>query len=162
MKLITVFLFLVLFSNDLFAQTKAPACLDKKERMEFNDNRLLLYRDEMEKKFTARGFIKGTLISVIEDRQKHVHFEVDLDEDLQTTDDRLEVIYNTKFGPLPEFNAGDEIIACGDFVVDPYSPHGAVLHWLHSSPELKKHEHGYLMINGIIAGNEIPLKEMKK
>ncbi len=162
MKLISAFVFLVLFSSSVFAQTKAPACLDKKERMEFNDNRLLLYRDEMEMKFQARGFIKGTLIKVIEDRQNHVHFEVDLDEDLKTSDDRLEVIYNTKFGPLPEYNSGDEIIACGDFIVDSYSPNGAVLHWLHSSPDLKKHEHGYLMINGIIAGTEIPLKDRKK
>ncbi|KHD88211.1 MAG: hypothetical protein OM95_10215 [Bdellovibrio sp. ArHS] len=120
--------------------------------MDFNESRLLVYRDEMEKKFTARAFIQGLIVGVMEDRQKHVHFEVDLDENFATTDDRIEVIYNTKFGPLPDFSAGDVLVACGDFVVDPYSPFKAVVHWLHMSPNLKTHEHGYLSINGVVTG----------
>ncbi|WP_253721009.1 hypothetical protein [Bdellovibrio bacteriovorus] len=158
-SMLLILTFIAIFPLSVFA--KAPACLDKKDRMDFNESRLLAYRDEMEKKFTARAFIQGRIVEVMEDRQKHVHFEVDLDEDLSTNEDRIEVIYNTKFGPLPEFRAGDVLVACGDFVVDPYSPFKAVVHWLHMSPNLKSHEHGYLSINGIVTGLINPKPEKK-
>lgn len=149
MKLM-VFILSSLFSVAVFA--KVPACMDKKERLEYNENRLLLYRDEMEAKFLARAFVKGIIVGIMEDRQKHVHFEVDLDEDLSTQNDRIEVIYNTKFGELPDNRPGDELIACGDFIVDPYSPFKAVIHWLHISPKKNNHDHGFLAINGQVTG----------
>lgn len=129
-----------------------PPCKDKKRTLDFNQDMLLNYRDQMEPKFKTRGFIKGTLMKVLEDRQRHVHFEVDFDGSTATEDDRIEVIYNTSFGSLPDHRPGDEIIACGDFIVDPYSPLKAVLHWLHYSPKQNAHEDGYLVINGQVSG----------
>ncbi|UOF01738.1 hypothetical protein [Bdellovibrio reynosensis] len=151
-----IFLLITVFSFGAFA---APACMDRKDRLDYNESRLLLYRDEMEPKFTARAFIKGIIVGIIEDRQKHVHFEVDLDGDLATRDDRIEVIYNTKFGPVPENRPGDELIACGDFVADPYSPFKAVVHWLHMAPKKSNHDHGYMIINGQITGLVNPKAE---
>ncbi len=131
----------------------APTCFDGQDPLEFNENKLLNYRDFTEKGFTARAFLKGTLVSVLEERQKHIHFEVDMDEDLSTLDDRIEVIYNIKFGEVPPFQIGSEVIACGDFVNDPYSPTKAVVHWLHKAPAKSRHDHGYLMIDGVRTGH---------
>lgn len=151
--------FLLIISSPGFA--KLPACMDKKDRLEFNENKVLIWRDHLEKKETARAFVKGIIVRIMEDRQKHVHFEVDFDKDLSTKDDRIEVIYNTKFGPLPENRPGDEIIACGDFVADPYSPFKGVVHWLHMSPKKSAHDDGYLAINGVVTGLVNPKPEKK-
>jgi hypothetical protein len=160
MKTLYVALFL-LIASALPAFAKVPACMDKTTRMEFNESQVLVLRDLPEYKLTARAFVEGILVRVMEDRQRHIHFEVDLDADLVTTDDRVEVIYNTKFGPVPDHRPGDQIIACGDFVVDPYSPLRGVIHWLHMSPKLKTHDHGFLIINGTITGLINPKPETK-
>lgn len=124
--------------------------------MEFNENQVLTWREFMENKFTARAFVKGTLVTLLEDRQKHIHLEVDLDQDLNTNDDRIEIIYNTKYGQLPDFQPGDEVVACGDFVIDKYSPHRAVIHWLHLNPKKGgPHEDGFIAIRGQVAGLEL-------
>lgn len=160
MKLLKSALFFALFLSS-FAQAKVPACLDNKVRMDFNEGQVLAWKDVTEKKFSARAFVRGILVSVMEDRQKHIHFEVDLDKDLATQDDRIEVIYNLKFGPLPSFQEGDAMVICGDYVTDPYSAHKAVIHWLHAAPKKSNHDHGYLMINDTVAGLEVPEKENK-
>lgn len=148
-----IFLILVLSSAFSWAAGKIPACMDKTERMSFNESRVLMWRELTEQKFTGRAFVRGVIVGIIEDRQNHVHFEVDLDGDFSTKEDRVEVIYNTKFGPLPESRSGDTVIACGDFIKDRWSPMGAVIHWLHSNPKKSApHEHGFLIINGVIAG----------
>lgn len=136
----------------------APACLDNKKPMTYNHEKLLNLRESMPKKFTARAYVRGKIVRVMEDRQNHIHFEVDFDGDFQTSDDRLEVIYNRKFGPVPDFRSGESLIACGDFVIDPYSPTKAVVHWLHINPHQKGHDHGFLIINGILTGQEASLK----
>ncbi|AHZ84862.1 hypothetical protein Bb109J_c2168 [Bdellovibrio bacteriovorus] len=145
--------FLIMISCSAFAGDRIPQCFDRKDRMEFNESQVLTWREFMENKFTARAFVDGTLVRLMEDRQGHVHFEVDLDENLNTDDDRVEVIYNVKYGKLPEYQPGDRIIACGDFVVDKYSPHKAVIHWLHINPKKGgPHEDGFIAINGQVAG----------
>lgn len=157
---IKVFLLVPLFFT-VHAFAELPICMDKKDHMEFNENQLLSWREFMDNKFTARGFIKGSVVGLIEDRQKHVHLEVDLDENFNTDDDRIEVIYNTKYGKLSPTKMGDEVIACGDFVVDMFSSFRAVLHWLHTSPKPISHEHGYLSINGVLFG-VVDVKDSRK
>lgn len=158
MSLLKAILFFTLIISTT-AHGKVPACFDNKVRMEFNEGQVLAWRDVTERKFTARAFVRGILVAVIEDRQKHVHFEVDLDKNLETQDDRIEVIYNVKFGPLPPFQEGDALVMCGDYVTDPYSAHKAVIHWLHAAPKKSNHDHGYLMINESVAGRDVPEKE---
>ena len=155
MNLINIFSILFVFLLSLRSQAGFPACMDKQERLELNMSQILNYRDQLENKFTARAYIKGIIVGVIENRQNHTHFEVDLDNNLESIDDRIEVIYSTKFGELPSYKTGDEIIACGDFIIDQYSPLKAVVHWLHLSPPGNKHEHGFLIINGIVAGQTL-------
>lgn len=150
MKLL-ITIFLLCFSSLSFAGGY-PACKDKNQQVSLSNDDVIKWRDNMEPKFLARAFIKSKIYGVIEDRQNHIHFEVDLDGDFATSDDRLEVIYNTKFGAVPEFRQGDPLIACGDFIVDPYSPTKAVLHWVHKNPKDKGHDDGYLVINGILTG----------
>lgn len=159
MKNKAFFLATLFFTIHAFAEL--PVCMDKKERMDFNESQLLTWREFMDNKFIARGFIKGSVVGLIEDRQKHVHLEVDLDENINTNDDRIEVIYNSKYGELPPTQVGDEVVACGDFVVDKYSNFQAVLHWLHTSPKPKTHEHGYLAINGVVYG-VVDIKDNRK
>lgn len=145
-------LIVLLLSTTAVFAAGVPVCKDKKQNLEFNSDMLLRYRDHMEPKFKTRGFVKATLVKVMEDRQGHVHFEGDIDGDLTTSDDRIEIIYNVKFGALPDHRPGDTLIACGDFIVDPYSEHKAVLHWLHYSPKRGAHDDGYLSINGVTVG----------
>lgn len=146
-----LFTAILLFSSLGFAGGY-PACKDKNQQVDLSNDDIIKWRDNMEPKFLARAFVKTKIVGVLEDRQNHIHFEVDLDGDFSTSDDRLEVIYNTKFGAVPEFRQGDTLIACGDFIVDPYSPTKAVLHWVHKNPKDKGHDDGYLVINGTLTG----------
>lgn len=143
----TSFLLSVLFvSYANWAQT----CFDKKNSLELNESQLLTYRDMTEHGFKARGHIEAVVVEQTENRQGHLHFIVDLDENLESTNDRLELIYNQQYGEIENVVAGQKIRACGDFIVDQYSPTKAVLHWLHLNPNKKKnkHEDGFLMIDG--------------
>ncbi|MFS4458030.1 hypothetical protein [Bdellovibrio sp. HCB2-146] len=147
------FLVLILSTSLTWAAGKIPACMDKTERLSFNESRVLMWRELTEQKFVGRAFVRGVIVRLIEDRQNHMHFEVDLDGNLSTQDDRVEVIYNTKFGALTDYRIGDQVIACGDFIKDRWSPLGAVIHWLHSNPKKSApHEHGFLIINDVIFG----------
>lgn len=151
---LSLFIFITLFSVFTNA-AKIPACMDRTERLDFNENNVLVWRDLAANKFIGRALVRGLIVRVMEDRQNHVHFEVDFDGNFSTTDDRIEAVYSTKFGPVPENRIGDELIACGDFVKDSYSPLKAVIHWLHKNPNkngVKAHDHGFLIINGILAG----------
>ena len=152
-----VLFLLISLSAVVSLAAKIPACMDRTERLDFNENKVLVWRDLTDNKFVGRAFVRGMIVRVMEDRQSHVHFEVDMDRNLATTDDRIEVVYSTKFGPVPENRHGDEMIACGDFVKDSYSPFKAVIHWLHKNPNkngVKAHDHGFLIINGVLAGQE--------
>lgn len=154
MQLSFLVLSLLLFSNVTFASANIPICKNRNEVLGFNNEQILNWRKTEKNKFLSRALIKGTIVGVIENRQGHIHFEVDFDNNPATKNDRVEVIYNVEFGDLPDFRNGDELIACGDFIIDAWSPLGAVVHWLHSNPNKNKnkHEDGFLVINGIVTG----------
>lgn len=141
-----IFLIWLFISFGSFAQT----CFDKKNPLEINESQLLTYRDMTEHGFKARGHVEAIVVEQTENRQGHLHFIADLDENLATTDDRLEIIYNQQYGEIEKVLPGQKIRACGDFIVDQYSPTKAVLHWLHGNPNKKKnkHEDGFLFIDG--------------
>jgi hypothetical protein len=151
----SVVFILISLSSAFSYAAKIPACMNRTERLGFNENQVLVWRDLTDNKFIGRALVRGFIVRVMEDRQNHIHFEIDFDGNFSTTDDRIEVVYSTKFGPVPDNRQGDELIACGDFVKDSYSPLKAVIHWLHKNPEkngVKAHDHGFLIINGILAG----------
>jgi hypothetical protein len=69
------------------------------------------------------------------------------------------VIYNEQFGAVPATRAGDQFEACGDYITSnapsgqyPASPDGAIVHWIHQSPNPKSHDSGYLIVNGVVCG----------
>ena len=143
------FFFIIIFSQLSFA---APACKDKKETLQIDNSSILKYRDFMEKGFKVRALISGIVVKEIENRQGHTHLEIDLDQDLTTTDDRIEAVFSNQYGTLPTIQGGERTLICGDFIVDPYSPNKAIIHWLHQSPNTKKHDHGYMTINDQVYG----------
>ncbi|MDG0816212.1 DUF3465 domain-containing protein [Bdellovibrio svalbardensis] len=151
----SIFLLILLLSSQaVLASEHIPACKNKNTVISYNNEQVLGWKFSEKSKFLSRAFIKGSIVGIIENRQGHIHFEVDFDKDLTTNNDRVEVIYNVEFGELPDFRVGDELIACGDFIVDSWSPLGAVVHWLHSNPNANKnkHEDGFLVINGQVTG----------
>lgn len=142
----TLFIILAVTTYSSWAQT----CFDKKNILELNESQLLTYREMTEHGFKARGHVEAIVVEQTENRQGHLHFIADLDEDLKTLDDRLEIIYNQQYGEIDQVLPGQKFRACGDFIVDQYSPTKAVLHWLHGNPNKKKnkHEDGFLIIEG--------------
>lgn len=86
----------------------------------------------------------------------HMHFSIRIGNQPGET---LEVVYNVEFGDMPAPNVGDQVIACGDYITsnaptDRYqpSPDGAIIHWVHRSPDLQRHQHGYVVINQRLYG----------
>ncbi len=149
------FKLIFLFSSLILSlSNSAETCFDKKAVLEINESQLLTYRDMTEHGFKARGHIEAVVVEQTENRQGHLHFIADLDENLNTTDDRLEIIYNQQYGEIEKVLPGQKVRACGDFIVDQYSPTKAVLHWLHLNPNKKKnkHEDGFLLIDGTLFG----------
>jgi hypothetical protein len=134
------------------AFSRIPVCYNNKDKVLTENHQAINLRDFMENGFKTRALLEGTLIRVLANSQGHTHLEVDLDNDFQTSDDRIEVIYNNEYGELPEVKNGDHLIACGDFILDTYSPFKAIIHWLHKSPNIRKHNDGFLAINNIVFG----------
>lgn len=143
---LTLFILIPTFSFAL------PNCMDKKEILKVDNHAVLNYKEFMEKGFKVRALVSGVIVSEIENRQGHTHLEIDLDQDLKTTDDRIEAVFSNQYGQLPTIAGGERTILCGDFIVDPYSPQKAIIHWLHQSPSVKKHDHGYMTVNDVIYG----------
>lgn len=128
----------------------------------YNEGQVIEWlNSKSQKRLIDRAHVQGIIVRLIEDRQNHIHLEVDMDTDLNTKKDRVEIIFNTKFGSLPEFRPNDPIIACGDFIRDKYSPLKGVIHWLHLNPKNTRHEHGFLVINGVMTGHENPAKHKR-
>ncbi len=133
-----------------------PICYDKKRPLALSNSQVMNFKEFTEDDFEARAFVKGIIVSVVRDRKSHIHWEVDLDGDFSTVDDRVEVIYNVGFGPIPRFTNGrSTILVCGDYITDPHSPMGAIIHWVHFSPKPSRHDHGFIVIDGVLTGNQL-------
>lgn len=150
----TLFKLFIVLSFVIVPCTFANTCYQKKAVLENNEHELLKYKEMMDHGFKTRGHIEGIVVKETENRQGHFHFIVDLDEKLDTSDDQLELVYNQQYGEIATVLPGQKIRACGDFIVDQYSPTKAVLHWLHVNPNKKKnkHEDGFLLIDGTVFG----------
>lgn len=138
------------------SSSRVPECLNyKNESMQFNENDLLYWRDNKRPNFSDRAFIRGIMVSVLKNKKSHTHFEIDLDMDLLTSNDRIEVIYNNDFGQLPRFRPGSSMVVCGDFIVEPDSKFNGIVHWTHMSPR-SNHLDGFLLINSTLTGQVDP------
>ena len=146
------------FSIQGYCQSVAqtPSCLAGGQELLVNNEAVLNWKTNTKNQYRNRGHIKGTLVKHLPDHSGHHHYEVQIGSN---QNDLIEVIYNEQFGPVPAANAGAEFEACGDYITSnapaghfPASPDGAIVHWVHQSPNPKSHDSGYLIVNGVVCG----------
>ena len=156
-KLVTVFL--ALFSVAALADS-APDCIDRGTALQINNEQVIRWKSSTRNSFQARARVSGPVTQVYPDHSGHHHFQITLDNVGSNT---LEVIFNEDFGTVPAIHTGMQIEACGDYITSiaqsgpyPASPDGAIIHWVHISPRLNRHQSGYIAINGVPYGMEFP------
>jgi hypothetical protein len=138
-------------TSDYFAMTVDETCLDHGRSLEVINDQVLNWKVSTRNAFRARARIEGVVDQVFPDHSGHRHFSLKIGPN---ENDHVEVIYNLSFGNLPNPSLGDHASACGDYITSiartghyPPSPDGAIIHWVHHSPN--GHEPGYVIINGI-------------
>jgi hypothetical protein len=138
-------------------------CLDHGRSIPVDNAQVLNWKKTTPNQFLARGHVNGRVTRVFPDRSGHDHFEISLGDGSK---DNLEVIYNKEFGDLPQIQAGMNVEACGDYITSiaqagpyPPSPSGAIIHWVHLNPSGRGHDSGFLIIDGVLYGQEIPLSK---
>ncbi len=132
-------------------------CLDQgKKVLPVDDGRVINLKVSTPNQFLARAHVEGKITNIFSDHNGHNHFEINIGPNEK---DRLEVIYNQSFGSLDTLTIGMDVEACGDFINSnaptaqyPASPAGAIIHWVHFSNNTAKHLSGFLIIDGVIRG----------
>lgn len=135
-----------------------PECLLKRgQELPVNNEQVLNWKARTPNQFHSRGHIKGRLTKTYSDATNHHHWKVQIGE---KTSDTIEVVYNEDFGKVTRFSVGSEVEACGDYITAnkksngyPASPDGAIIHWIHMSPN-PTHLPGYLVVDGSLHGQE--------
>lgn len=129
-----------------------------------NNDQVLKWKESTPNQFKARAHVMGRIVNTLLDRQSHLHIEIDLNDGPQVArNEHLEVIYNKKFGGVPPYRAGMILQACGDYITATKStgsykpsPVGAIIHWVHMSPDPQRHAGGFLAIDGQVTGQVNP------
>jgi hypothetical protein len=143
-----------------------PACLGKdKKPMAPNNEQVLNWKENSPNQYKDRGFVMGKLVGVTLDRKSHLQLAIDIGVagSPQAREEQIEIIYNKEFGSVGSFTSGMDVAACGDYITAREkagnyvpSPLGAIIHWVHVSPDPKKHASGFLAINGKVFGQQMP------
>jgi hypothetical protein len=128
-----------------------------------NNDEVLKWKTSTENQFHARGHVTGTIAKIYPDRNGHEHFSIKIGPN---DTDTVEIIYNQSFGQMVEPRVGMPVEACGDYITSsapspgpagvtyPASPDGALIHWVHLAPPRSGHHSGYVMINGMLTGQD--------
>ena len=152
-------MFGLLFVTEMSSAQALPACLsDSGQAMGLNNAGVIQLKTTTPNSFRERALISGVVTKIYSDHSCHHHFQLKIGPAPMNT---IEVIYNEEFGGFPAFNVGASVVACGDYITSnratqyPASPDGAIIHWIHKSPNLARHQSGYLMINGTMTGQTI-------
>ncbi len=155
----------LIFASQLLIQTLGFAsvpgqnvsCLDNsgKELPAINEQ-VLQWKASTPNQFLARGHVTGVIQNIYPIRNGHYHFQAQIGPKLTDT---IEVIYNISFGQINNIVPGLSVEACGDYITSTAptqtyqpSPDGAIIHWIHRSPDQHRHASGYLIINNILYG----------
>lgn len=140
------------------SENAIPPCLSGGQELNVNNEAVLQWKSSTKNQYHNRGHIKGVLVRDLPDHSGHHHYEVQIGGNPK---DLIEVIYNEQFGAVPATNPGAQIEACGDYITSnapaghyPVSPDGAIVHWIHKSPNPQSHDSGYLIVNGIVCGQD--------
>lgn len=141
-----------------YASTSAPECIAYDKPLPENNAQVLHWKRTTQNQYRDRGHILGVIQKVYPDHSGHEHISVNIGK---YEEDTVEIIYNSGFGSLPTPDVGMPVEACGDYITSfaksgpyPASPDGALIHWVHRSPNLKKHLSGFLVVNGVLYGQE--------
>jgi hypothetical protein len=138
-----------------------PTCLDEHSKvLEYNNEVVVRWVKSTPNQYKSRAHINGTVVKIYAMQSDHHHISVQIGNNVTEV---IEVIYNEAFGKIVrEVEVGSTVQACGDYITSkaphgPYraSPDGAILHWVHRSTK-SSHHHGYLMIDGILYGDNKP------
>lgn len=136
----------------------APPCMAQGQKVPVINNQVLAWKASTPNRFIRRARVQGVVQRVYADATGHSHFQIQIGRSPSET---LEVIYNENFGELPNITPGMKVDACGDYITAnqqyqklPPSPDGAIIHWVHASPNPQRHDHGYLWIDGKVYGND--------
>ena len=132
-------------------------CLDKQGReLPVINEQVLKWKASTPNQFQERARIKGVIRDVYPNRNGHYHFNALIGSGEKDT---LEIVYNISFGEVDNIVPGLSIEACGDYItsnaptqVYQPSPDGAIIHWIHRSPNPRRHHHGYMKINDVLYG----------
>ena len=148
---------LVLFSNlPAFAADPTPDCLDGTQKLQVDDQKVLGWIQNTQKNFLARARVDGRISQLLPDQTGHAHFLIQLGP---KPSDLIEVVYNDEFGALSHLAVGQEVEACGDYITtknDPKLHAAAIIHWVHMSDNPGSHQSGYLKIDGLVYGLDLP------
>jgi hypothetical protein len=136
--------------------SQAPACMSNNgQALPIDDANVLQMKVSTQNSFLARAHVAGVISNLYKDATGHKHFQLKIGP--QATDS-LEVVYNEDFGKASSVSVGAQVEACGDYITSNQngryraSPDGAIIHWVHRSPDLNRHASGFLMINGSLVG----------
>lgn len=141
-----------------------PACLDR-NKVAFtapNNAQVLSWKESTKDQYHDRALVMGKLVGVLLDRSSHLHLEIDIGGPgaPRARNQRIEIVYNKEFGAVTDYRTGSEVYACGDYITtkggNNPSVTGAIVHWVHMSPDQGKHSNGFLMIDGKVHGMEAP------
>ena len=154
MRFLVVLSSMVVLSFSAFAQT--PVCLGQNgQALEVNNQEVLNWIRSSHNQYRNRGHIYGSLTQIYPDKTGHHHLGVQIG---QNSSDMIEVIYNEDFGGMPNLHQGSVIEACGDYITSnapaggyPASPAGAIVHWVHMSPN-PRHYSGFVVVDGNVCG----------
>jgi hypothetical protein len=128
-----------------------------------NNSQVLGWKSAAQNQFEGRAHVQGAIVRVYPDRNGHHHFAIQIGPD---AGDTVEIVYNEDFGPTPPPAVGMQVEACGDYItsvgpssgpngeVYPASPDGALVHWVHMAPPRSNHTSGYLVLGGVLTGQE--------
>lgn len=139
-------------------EASQPSCLASGQELAVNNATVLSWKLSTPNQYHNRAHIQGVLVRDLPDHSGHHHYEVQIG---QNRGDLIEVIYNEQFGSVPPTQPGMTFEACGDYITSnaptgsyPASPDGAIVHWVHMSPNTQKHDSGYIIVNGVVCGQK--------
>jgi hypothetical protein len=147
-----------LFSSLSAIAGTIPDCVDRGVALPLNNEQVLQWKTSTQNQFLGRARVQGQILAVYPDHSGHHHFEIQLGN---AKTDTLEVVFNESFGATPALHSGMQVEACGDYITSiapagryPASPDGAIMHWVHASPNPTSHPSGYLVIDGTLYGQD--------
>lgn len=163
MKQLTCLTFVMGFLTLTAAAAVPPACMRGNQQLAINNKQVIDWKQSTRNQYHDRAFVEGKVVQLLSNRRDHMHLEIDLDPSVNDRADHIEIVYNTEFGAVPSFRPGSTAVVCGDYITSnkdsghyKASPVGAIIHWVHMSPNTGRHEHGYLMIDGVLTGQDNP------